>query len=75
MSKRISTQFDGELNKLFGARTAALKASMWPVRGRENKITKRKILQGIDRLEALAEQSLLRSRRIKKLLKDVDYKR
>ena len=75
MSNRIASRFDEELYKLFEARTFALKASVWPVPGRENKITRKKILKGIDRLGALAEQNLLRSRRIRKILREADYKK
>jgi len=75
MPSRIATQFDDELFGLFQARTHALRASIWPSPGPGVHITKQKVRRAIKRLTSLSEAALLRSKHVRRLLKNFDYRK
>ncbi|MGZ9189085.1 MAG: hypothetical protein ACXW39_03380 [Nitrospira sp.] len=75
MARMAARQFDGELTRLFRARTHQLRAKVWPARGATGKVTKKKVWASIGKLQKLSDGVLLSSKQAKFILRNYDYKK
>jgi hypothetical protein len=68
-------QFENQLFKLFQVRTHQLRSYLWPSRGKAPQLTKKRLSQGISRLQDIAVNDYLHSTYAKEVFKSYDYKR
>ena len=75
MALANARKFDRELNKLIRARTDPIKSTVWPRRGPNPNLTRRKIARTIETLESVVEHEMLRQKHAKDILRQYNYKR